>query len=241
MTDELNERKITETLSGVLMPGSDRSLVDAGAVSGIVIKDGHIGFTIEIDPKDKDNSMTLFVLRSPAFTANTSNVSTQFINHRRYTMRDIGTIEKRVENIEYYTALSLLEQNTISKQDLTILDSANLPRFKNGIVVDSFDGHAVADVAKVDYLASIDTLEKELRPSFNITSITLEFDSIITLKSGPSFTTKAIPACTLILSKSEMENSLVTGFPAFFTQSSEIPQPERIRTKTNSIYFFIII
>ena len=56
MTNELNERKITETLSGVLMPGSDRSLVDAGAVSGIVIKDGHIGFTIEIDPKDKDKA-----------------------------------------------------------------------------------------------------------------------------------------------------------------------------------------
>ena len=56
MTNELNERKITETLSGVLMPGSDRSLIDAGAVSGIVIKDGHIGFTIEIDPKDKDKA-----------------------------------------------------------------------------------------------------------------------------------------------------------------------------------------
>lgn len=129
------------------------------------------------DPKDKDNAMTLYILRSPAYVANTANVTTQYINHRRYTMRDIGAIEKRVENIEYYTALSLLEQNTISKQDLTILDSANLPRFKNGIVVDSFDGHAVADVAKVDYRASIDTQTKELRPSFNITPITLEFDA----------------------------------------------------------------
>ena len=54
MTNELNERKINETLSGVLMPGSDQSIVDASSVSGIVIKDGHIGFTIEIDPKDKD-------------------------------------------------------------------------------------------------------------------------------------------------------------------------------------------
>jgi hypothetical protein len=129
------------------------------------------------DPKDKDNAMTLYILRSPAYVANTSNVTTQYINHRRYTMRDIGAIEKRVENIEYYTALSLLEQNAISKQDLTILDSANLPRFKNGIVVDSFDGHSVADVAKVDYRASIDTQAKELRPSFNITPITLEFDA----------------------------------------------------------------
>ena len=56
MTEQLNERKITEALAGVLMPGSDRSLVEAGAVSGIVIKDGHIGFTIEIDPKDKEKA-----------------------------------------------------------------------------------------------------------------------------------------------------------------------------------------
>ena len=65
MTNELNERKITETLSGVLMPGSDRSLIDAGAVSGIVIKDGHIGFTIEIDPKDKDKNQFLDVSEFP--------------------------------------------------------------------------------------------------------------------------------------------------------------------------------
>jgi hypothetical protein len=31
-------------------------LSDAGAVSGIVIKDGHVGFTIEIDPKEKDKA-----------------------------------------------------------------------------------------------------------------------------------------------------------------------------------------
>ena len=72
--------------------------------------------------------MTLYVLRSPAYVANTSNVSTQYINHRRYTMRDIGTIEKRIENLEYYTALSLLEQSTVAKQDLTILDSQNFTK-----------------------------------------------------------------------------------------------------------------
>jgi len=129
------------------------------------------------DPKDKDNSMTLYVLRSPAFVANTSNVATQYLNHRRYTMRDIGTIEKRVENLEYYTALSLLEQSTVSKQDLTILDSQNLPRFKNGIIVDSFTGSGIADVAQVDYRASVDPKNQELRPPFSVSSVTLQFDS----------------------------------------------------------------
>jgi hypothetical protein len=129
------------------------------------------------DPKDNDNSMTLYILRNPAYVANTSNVSTQFINHRRYTMRDIGVIEKRIENLEYYTSLSLLEQNTVSKQDLTILDAQNLPRFKNGIIVDSFTGSGIADVAQPDYKASIDPKRKELRPSFNVSSISLQFDS----------------------------------------------------------------
>jgi hypothetical protein len=129
------------------------------------------------DPKEKDNAMTLYILRSPAYVANTSNVTTQYFNNRRYTMRDIGSIEKRVENLEYYTALSLIEQNTVSKQDLTILDSQNLSRFKNGIIVDSFNGSGVADVAQPDYKASIDSKYQELRPSFSASAVTLQFDS----------------------------------------------------------------
>jgi len=129
------------------------------------------------DPKDKDNAMTLYTLRNPPYVANTANVSIEYNNQRRYTMRDVGNIEKRVENIEYYNSLSLLEQSTISKIDLTVLDSNNLARFKNGIIVDGFNGHSVADVAKPDYRASIDPKRRELRPAFNISSYTLQFDS----------------------------------------------------------------
>jgi hypothetical protein len=129
-----------------------------------------------IEPRDKDNGMTLYTLRNPAYVANTANVDIQYINNRRYRMKDIGAIEKRVENLEYYNTLSLLEQETFVKQDLTILDSQNLPRFKNGIVVDAFSGHSVADIFRNDYKASIDPNRKELRPSFNISSHLLTFD-----------------------------------------------------------------
>ena len=54
MSNKLNERKIIEALSGVRMPDSDDAITDAGNVSGIVIKDGHVSFTVEIDPKEKD-------------------------------------------------------------------------------------------------------------------------------------------------------------------------------------------
>lgn len=126
-------------------------------------------------PNDKDNSMNLYILNNPAYVANTSEIGIKYIENKRYTMRDIGTIEKRVENLEYYTSLSLLEQETLSKQDLTILDSQNVPRFKNGIVVDSFVGHGVADVSKLDYSAAIDPNKKELRPSFDINSYSMSF------------------------------------------------------------------
>jgi hypothetical protein len=139
-------------------------------------------------PNDKDGAMTLYVLREPAYVANTSDIEVQYVDNKRYTMRDIGTLDKRIGNLEYYTSLSLLEQNALNKQDLTILDSTNLPRFKNGIVVDSFDGTSVADVTNSDYSIAVDPKRKEIRPTFNITSHLLTFDSANSsnyLKAGP--------------------------------------------------------
>ena len=56
MTAQLDERKISDALRTVNAIGKDQNIVDAGQVSGIVIKDGHVGFTIEIDPADKDRA-----------------------------------------------------------------------------------------------------------------------------------------------------------------------------------------
>ena len=46
-------------------------------------------------------------------------------------MRDIGKLEKRIENLEYYTQLSLLEQ---AAQNLQIQDANGFDRFKNGLL-----------------------------------------------------------------------------------------------------------
>jgi len=150
-----------------------------------------------IQPKDKDDAMNLYILTEPPYVANTADISVQYINNRRYTMRDIGGIEKRIENLEYYTSLSLLEQDAVNKQDLTILDSTNLPRFKNGIIVDAFKGHSVADVTSTEYAASIDPTNQELRPSFNISSRMLTFDAANSsgyLQTGPFVTVAAANA-----------------------------------------------
>ena len=147
-----------------------------------------------VAPKDKQDTMNLYILTEPAYVANTADITVAYVNNRRYTMRDIGALDTRIGNLEYYTSLSLLEQDAINKQDATINYSANLQRFKNGIIVDSFKGHSVADVTATDYKASIDVKNQELRPTFNITNRMLTFDSSNSsnyLQSGPFVTVPA--------------------------------------------------
>ena len=49
----------------------------------------------------------------PSYTLNTEDVKVEREDNKRYTMRDIGSLERRIKNVEYYTQLSLLEQRTI--------------------------------------------------------------------------------------------------------------------------------
>jgi ATP-binding protein involved in chromosome partitioning len=50
MQSEITSEKVKSALRQVKFPHSKDNIVDDGDISGIVIKDGHIGFSIEIDP-----------------------------------------------------------------------------------------------------------------------------------------------------------------------------------------------
>ncbi len=93
---------------------------------------------------------------------------------RRFTMKDIHGLEKRIDNLEYYTSLSLLESDT---KNLFLVDGSGLDRFKNGIVVDQFVDFTVADFYDRGYKAAIDKPNKELRPTFKLDDAQLEFKS----------------------------------------------------------------
>ena len=69
MANELTEATVTAALATVTAPGRDTDLVAAGQVSGIVIKDGHVGFTIEIDPAEKDHADAIRVASEGAVKA----------------------------------------------------------------------------------------------------------------------------------------------------------------------------
>jgi hypothetical protein len=124
------------------------------------------------EPLDPALGLVLYNLALEPYTFSTNNNSVQIgkIDNKRYTMRDIGKLEKRIDNLEYYTSLSLLEQQT---ESLEIIDSNGDTRFKNGFIVDGFSGHNTGDTTSADYVCSVDMERAELRPFYSMQNINM--------------------------------------------------------------------
>lgn len=124
-----------------------------------------------VAPTPDDDSMPLYQVILRPFTYSLSDVSTKFIENKRYTMRDIGKIEERVARVEYYTALSLLEAKTAALQTK---DGAGLDRYKNGFLVDDFSGFQASDLNHPEFKAAVDPSRRELRPGFKARHVRLD-------------------------------------------------------------------
>ena len=111
-------------------------------------------------PTQSENSMKLASMRIPAYTFSVDDIVVKREKHQRFTMKDIGNLQTRIGNLEYYTHLSLLERQA---ESFEITDANGLNRFKSGFVVDAFQGHRLGDVEHKDYKCSIDMERNELR------------------------------------------------------------------------------
>ena len=116
-------------------------------------------------PKDVPESMSLYNILLPQYTFGPEDVTVDYIDNKRYTMSDIAKLEKRIERVEYYTTLTLLEKEAA---ELSIPDPAlgGAERIKNGIFVDNFKGHGVGNVFSPYYSCSMDFANGHLRPRF---------------------------------------------------------------------------
>jgi len=124
---------------------------------------------VPASPKDAMDLYT-FNVEPYTFKGSTASVVPYKIENKRYTMRDIGRLESRINNLEYYTTLSLLEQNTLSNK---AYDNYGLERPQNGFIVDDFTGQGIGLASSLDWKASIDSKAGELRPFFNTNNIAL--------------------------------------------------------------------
>lgn len=71
-----------------------------------------------------------------------------------YTMEDIGSLEKRIEALEYYTSYTLQESMT-AKKVIPSSANVNIDRYKFGFFVDSFDDYKYSDRLNPGYSASV--------------------------------------------------------------------------------------
>ena len=97
-----------------------------------------------VEPESIPNSFELAKIEYQPYVFDAKReVVVTFRANQRYTMKDIGALETRIENLEETTSLSLLESKT---ESLVITDpTTGLDRFKNGFVVDPFNTFDVAD------------------------------------------------------------------------------------------------
>lgn len=125
-------------------------------------------------PELANNEMLLADVRLNANTLHDSDISLAHYETKMFTMKDVGHMEAKLDQLYEFTTLSLLENGIAN---LATLDSAGNDRTKAGFLVDNFKDHASSDINNVEYRASIDPLNKELRPSICEEAIRLMYDS----------------------------------------------------------------
>lgn len=135
------------------LPRQDRIMVTASGVLQVI--KGLPGFE-PVLPPELDDGITLYKLVVLPYTFNINDVITTKLNHRRYTMKDIGRLEARISNVEEVALLNKLESDTAT---VNFTD-----RFKSGYVVDNFAESFTGDVDSPHWGVAYDLLDPSIRP-----------------------------------------------------------------------------
>lgn len=126
-------------------------------------------------PVDKSDAtqQLLFTLELPPYTLNSDYVKITENDVKRYTMTDIGDIDKRLEDVERYTRRQGLEILALTDV-ITGGDGRQL--FKTGVFLDDFTTRNRANIRSPKFRAWINLDTKECRPTavYN----TIEYDIV---------------------------------------------------------------
>lgn len=126
------------------------------------------------EPEDPKEGLILATIYIPPYTKRVEDIKVYQRDNRRYTMKDIGKLDRRITKLEYYVSLSLLESDTASLQ---IKDAiSGIDKFKNGFIVDNFTGHGIGDVQNIDYRIAVDSSNRVLRPMHYTTALDIVED-----------------------------------------------------------------
>ncbi len=138
-----------------------------------------------VPPSSNTSAMEIATIILPPYLYNPKvEPEIRMRDNRRFTMRDIANLEKRIENLEQITSLSALELDTNSFQ---VKDADGLNRFKSGFIVNDFKNRDFIDfTADSGSRCDIDTVQKELICAIDFWSMNpeLALDSAINVETA---------------------------------------------------------
>jgi hypothetical protein len=138
-----------------------------------------------VPPKTSSDKLAIAQIKVPGFPALSAQeaaesgkreyaIKAKSIGTKNYTMKDIKSLERKVDDLVYYISLSQLETDT---QNLSILDENGLSRFKNGFLVDPFNDLSLANVENTKFDAAVPFNKKILMPSVKTFPLDLKYKS----------------------------------------------------------------
>lgn len=134
--------------------------------------------------EDPADCMVIGTLKVKPFCYNARvDIIPEIRQYKRYTMKHIAEMDKRLKKLEYYTSLSLQEQSTFnislsekvqkatSDGSITYVDTVE--RYKNGIFTDQFKGHGNGHTSHPNYKCSVDRNNGVVRPMYRAQNVNL--------------------------------------------------------------------
>jgi hypothetical protein len=185
------------------LPRIDKIYLDV--FGNFIVQKGISGINPKVPSNNNpDGLMDLGTISLPAYLYDPNDAEISLVDNRRYTMRDIGKLEDRIENLERVTSLSLLEVNT---QTLQVQDAQGNNRFKTGFFVDDFKNNSLinldvssievnTDTQELTTIVSDNSLKAQIAPSTDVSDETLDISTNFNLldsnvqKTGSAITLK---------------------------------------------------
>jgi len=165
-----------------------------------------------VPPDDSKDAMTLYTIYLPPFVASVDDVRLRYNENKRYTMKDISRIDKRVEAMEFYTALNNIENKAMgdpSKYE----DGTDKLRF--GIIGEGFKNFNIADYKDPDFNVTME--EGEMGPHISNVPFAMNLLSLTTVKKNER-TLSLNYTETPMVSQAVTSNKLISVQPFLFAQ-----------------------
>ena len=159
-------------------------------------------------PSIPDQSMLIANITVPAYTYKSTDITVNTERNEVFTMKDIGDLEKRVENLEEYVTLTQTETDVVNYD---IIDAnTGLSRFKSGYLVETFiNPDTISDIYNEKFKVSY--VSENIVPMFETIEVPL------TITSSTAFNTNGqvltLPYTDEVLAKQPISSRITNINP----------------------------